>query len=92
MLEPVAAARAAVLQNKAGAKEQLQAAKKALDAKYPLKVPVELEADKGFPIMGKEDTSKVVKSKEVWFMGCHSDCGGGNELNTHKQLANVSFR
>jgi hypothetical protein len=43
------------------------------------------------------DTVKVkgvdrYKSREVWFMGCHSDVGGGNANNDVAALANIPFR
>lgn len=34
----------------------------------------------------------VLKQKEVWFMGCHSDVGGGNDFNWESSLSNVPFR
>jgi hypothetical protein len=42
---------------------------------------------------GQADNRKIIpKSKEVWFTGCHSDCGGGNDLNLQPSLSNISFR
>ncbi|KAG8746596.1 hypothetical protein FRC10_004448 [Ceratobasidium sp. 414] len=39
---------------------------------------------------GKEPDTDVL---EVWFAGCHSDVGGGEELNTTKHsLSNISLR
>lgn len=32
------------------------------------------------------------KNKEVWFMGCHSDVGGGNDVNMRESLSNIPFR
>jgi hypothetical protein len=32
------------------------------------------------------------KNVECWFMGCHSDVGGGNTLNDMESLSNVPFR
>ena len=32
------------------------------------------------------------KNKEVWFMGCHSDVGGGNDVNMKESLSNIPFR
>jgi hypothetical protein len=32
------------------------------------------------------------KNKEVWFMGCHSDVGGGVDLNMAESLSNIPFR
>ena len=29
---------------------------------------------------------------EVWFMGCHSDVGGGNDVNGARSLSNIPFR
>jgi hypothetical protein len=34
----------------------------------------------------------VLKQKEVWFMGCHSDVGGGNDFNWESSLSHVPFR
>jgi hypothetical protein len=34
----------------------------------------------------------IPKSKEVWFIGAHSDVGGGNDLNGQPSLSNISFR
>ncbi len=42
---------------------------------------------------GSEDNCKcLARNKEVWFMGCHSDCGGGNDENGKPSLSNISFR
>jgi uncharacterized protein (DUF2235 family) len=30
--------------------------------------------------------------KEVWFMGSHSDVGGGNDPNANPSLSNITFR
>lgn len=32
------------------------------------------------------------KNVECWFMGCHSDVGGGNDVNGEDSLSNISFR
>ena len=32
------------------------------------------------------------KMVECWFMGCHSDVGGGNDLNGDESLSNIPFR
>jgi len=37
-------------------------------------------------------TQEMRKHVEVWFMGCHSDVGGGNDLNDDPSLSNISFR
>lgn len=42
---------------------------------------------------GSSENNKVLaRNKEVWFMGCHSDCGGGNDENGKPSLSNISFR
>nr|XP_031863787.1 uncharacterized protein CI109_001039 [Kwoniella shandongensis]KAA5530859.1 hypothetical protein CI109_001039 [Kwoniella shandongensis] len=33
-----------------------------------------------------------LRTKEVWFLGCHSDVGGGNDENGQASLSNISFR
>jgi hypothetical protein len=35
---------------------------------------------------------KMDKNIECWFMGCHSDVGGGNTLNDQPSLSNIPFR
>ncbi|KAK8847716.1 hypothetical protein IAR55_005575 [Kwoniella newhampshirensis] len=35
---------------------------------------------------------KQLRSKEVWFLGCHSDVGGGNDENGQASLSNITFR
>lgn len=35
---------------------------------------------------------EVLKNVECWFMGCHSDVGGGNTLNDYPSLSNIPFR
>lgn len=35
---------------------------------------------------------EMAKQKECWFMGCHSDVGGGNTANGAHSLSNVPFR
>lgn len=37
-------------------------------------------------------TQEMRKHVEVWFMGCHSDVGGGNDLNDDPSLSNIPFR
>jgi len=34
----------------------------------------------------------MAKQKECWFMGCHSDVGGGNTLKGANSLSNIPFR
>jgi hypothetical protein len=34
----------------------------------------------------------LAKNKDMWFMGCHSDVGGGNDLNNQDSLTNIPFR
>ena len=34
----------------------------------------------------------IRKHEEVWFMGCHSDVGGGNDINDLASLSNIPFR
>ena len=38
-----------------------------------------------------KDTNRV-RNLEVWFMGCHSDVGGGNDVNDFPSLSNIPFR
>jgi uncharacterized protein (DUF2235 family) len=40
----------------------------------------------------RDPETKMVTNLEVWFMGCHSDVGGGNDLNDDPSLSNVPFR
>lgn len=43
---------------------------------------------------GQVETRRRIlqKNKEVWFMGCHSDVGGGNDGNGEDSLSNIPFR
>lgn len=41
---------------------------------------------------GQTKTKIWKKNKEVWFMGSHSDVGGGVDLNMTKSLSNIPFR
>jgi hypothetical protein len=55
--------------------------------------PVDLEEMKNrleqeYPM----EANSLLKQKEVWFMGCHSDVGGGNDFNWESSLSNVPFR
>jgi hypothetical protein len=34
----------------------------------------------------------MLTNLEVWFMGCHSDVGGGNDVNDYTSLSNIPFR
>lgn len=47
---------------------------------------------KGYPLVALVDGKPRRKSVECWFMGCHSDVGGGNDLNDQHSLSNISFR
>ena len=44
-------------------------------------------------VVQSDGTTKVLrKHAEVWFMGCHSDVGGGNDVNDEPSLSNIPFR
>lgn len=44
-------------------------------------------------IVGSGNGEKEMKkSIECWFMGGHSDVGGGNTLNDEPSLSNIPFR
>jgi hypothetical protein len=43
-----------------------------------------------FPL--KDVASGQIKNLECWFMGCHSDVGGGNDQNDYPSLSNIPFR
>ena len=75
----LSAAQADLLRGVKDAAARVEKAKQELVAKeYPFEVGV--------------TGHKMYKRREVWFMGCHSDVGGGNELNDEPALANVAFR
>lgn len=40
----------------------------------------------------KMETRYLRKNVECWFMGSHSDVGGGNDLNGEPSLSNIPFR
>lgn len=47
----------------------------------------------GGDMCGSGDNAVMVpRNKEVFFMGCHSDCGGGNDPNDSPSLSNIPFR
>jgi len=63
-----------------------------VDFKKRLKdVEKELE---GWAAELEETENGVMREKmvECWFMGCHSDVGGGNDLNGADTLSNIPFR
>ena len=39
-----------------------------------------------------DNNATLPRAKEIWFMGCHSDVGGGNDLDDQSSLANIPFR
>jgi hypothetical protein len=50
-----------------------------------------------FPEIARECEERTMKtypvtSREVWFMGCHSDVGGGNDRNDAPSLSDIPFR
>ena len=54
-----------------------------LDDKFPTEAAV---------IQSDGTTRLLRKHAEVWFMGCHSDVGGGNDVNDEPSLSNIPFR
>lgn len=54
-----------------------------LDILYPNTAPV---------ILSDGSEKLLRKHVEVWFMGCHSDVGGGNDRNDDPSLSNIPFR
>jgi hypothetical protein len=73
-------------------KDKLAPAPVVQDAKVNLQESTVFTAPGG-DTCGHADNRKIIpKSKEVWFVGCHSDCGGGNDMNLQPSLSNISFR
>jgi hypothetical protein len=50
------------------------------------------EKDKSNLALNQRGDKYLPRSKEVWFAGVHTDCGGGNDLNGDASLSNISFR
>ena len=54
---------------------------------------LEAELSKRFPAVATTSKGELLrKHEEVWFMGCHSDVGGGNDANDASSLSNIPFR
>jgi hypothetical protein len=62
------------------------------DAKVKLRQASVVTAVGGDACGHADNGSIITKSKEVWFLGCHSDCGGGNDPNWQPSLSNIPFR
>jgi hypothetical protein len=41
---------------------------------------------------GASTSDDFAHEKECWFLGCHSDIGGGNDPNFEESLSNIPFR
>lgn len=65
------------------AKEAIDAISAQLNAQYP-------QTD--YAVLSDGTKKEMRKHTEVWFMGCHSDVGGGNDLNDQPSLSNIPFR
>lgn len=58
-----------------------------LDQKYPEIARTRVVMDDG-----TTSVRYLRKNVEAWFMGAHSDVGGGNDLNGESSLSNIPFR
>jgi len=64
-------------------KDEIDGLTEKLHSQYP-------ETD--YVVLADGNKKEMRKHAEVWFMGCHSDVGGGNDLNDQPSLSNIPFR
>jgi hypothetical protein len=83
-------------------KQRVRHANEALDAQgkfkagtashYSPKADLEEDDFKNHIALNQRGDKYLPRSKEVWFVGAHSDCGVGNDSNGMPSLSNISFR